>query len=214
MAIAAGMAPPSSHRLTIIRAAARSMPRPKSRTVQFSHNATEERTGASGGSGGGGTYRANLPSPCPSPHGRGNGLSTAATGLPSPLAGEGWGEGEPKSSDRRLRQRKTRKRRVMVNPGVVNAGSRIFRRRAFANFLRVLGRIPCFQNPFKYTGKFNVNHKTVHFRRACRPPRFVFASCYQWLSRVLKTSARSFGYHGRRKDRERQLCKMAGKAGK
>jgi hypothetical protein len=50
----------------------------------------------------------------------------------------------------------------MVNAGKVNGKARYFSPAAFCESFRVFGQIPRFQNPFKYTRKFNVNHETVH----------------------------------------------------
>jgi len=47
----------------------------------------------------------------------------------------------------------------MVNADVVNAGTSYFSPATFCEFFRVLGRIPCFQNPFKYICNLRINHK-------------------------------------------------------
>jgi hypothetical protein len=59
----------------------------------------------------------------------------------------------------------------MVNARMVNAQSSYFSPATFCESFRVFGQIPRFQNPFKYTRKFNVNHKTVHFSRGRGSPR-------------------------------------------
>jgi hypothetical protein len=48
----------------------------------------------------------------------------------------------------------------MVNSGMVNAGSSYFSPTAFCESFRVFGRIPRFQNPFKYTRSLRINPKT------------------------------------------------------
>jgi hypothetical protein len=57
----------------------------------------------------------------------------------------------------------------MLNARLVNAESSYFPPATFCESFAVFGRIPCFQNPFKYTGKFDINPETVHFAggRAC-----------------------------------------------
>jgi len=54
----------------------------------------------------------------------------------------------------------------MVNTRMVNARPPYFLRATFCKIFGVSGRIPRFQNPFKYTGGFNLNHETVHFQDA------------------------------------------------
>ncbi len=49
----------------------------------------------------------------------------------------------------------------MVNADVVNAGSPYFSPATFCESFRVFGRIPCFQNPFKYICNLRINHKTA-----------------------------------------------------
>ena len=62
----------------------------------------------------------------------------------------------------------------MVNARMVNAESSYFSPATFCESFRVFGQIPRFQNPFKYTRKFNVNHKTVHFSRGLGSLRVAF----------------------------------------
>ena len=50
----------------------------------------------------------------------------------------------------------------MVNDGVVNARKACAFRAHFCEIFRVSGRIPRFQNPFKYIRRFDLNHETVH----------------------------------------------------
>jgi hypothetical protein len=50
----------------------------------------------------------------------------------------------------------------MVNADVVNAKTSYFLRATFCELNRDSGRFLYFKNTFKYTGKFNLNHKTVH----------------------------------------------------
>ncbi len=52
--------------------------------------------------------------------------------------------------------------RTMVNAGVVNGGSHIFRPPLLGESFAVFGQIPRFQNPFKYTRKFHINRKSAH----------------------------------------------------
>jgi hypothetical protein len=51
----------------------------------------------------------------------------------------------------------------MVNAGLVNGGALCHFHCIFAKILRVFAPIPRFQNPVKYTHKFRINHKTLHF---------------------------------------------------
>jgi hypothetical protein len=46
----------------------------------------------------------------------------------------------------------------MVNARMVNARGSYFSPTAFCESFRVFGRIPRFQNPFKYTRRFQINH--------------------------------------------------------
>jgi hypothetical protein len=54
----------------------------------------------------------------------------------------------------------------MVNARMVNVRRPYFFRATFCKIFGVSGRIPRFQNPFKYIGGFNLNHETVHFQAA------------------------------------------------
>jgi len=54
----------------------------------------------------------------------------------------------------------------MVNASVVNAPKSYFSPPCFCESFAVLGRIPRFQNPVKYTRRFEINHNTVHPARA------------------------------------------------
>jgi hypothetical protein len=50
----------------------------------------------------------------------------------------------------------------MVNTGMVNAQGTCSEYAHFCKIFAVSGRIPRLQNPFKYTRRFDLNHKTVH----------------------------------------------------
>jgi hypothetical protein len=49
---------------------------------------------------------------------------------------------------------------------MVNARGSCFLRAIFCEIFRVSGRIPRFQNPFKYIRGLGFNHETVHFLAA------------------------------------------------
>jgi hypothetical protein len=53
----------------------------------------------------------------------------------------------------------------MLNAKMVNARISCDSHADFCEFFAVFAPIPCFENPVKYTGRFNLNHKTVHFPR-------------------------------------------------
>jgi hypothetical protein len=57
----------------------------------------------------------------------------------------------------------------MLNAKMVNARISCDLHADLCEFFAVFASIPRFKNPFKYTSRFNLNHKTVHFqRRAAR----------------------------------------------
>ena len=57
----------------------------------------------------------------------------------------------------------------MLNAQMVNARISCLQQADFCEIFAVFATILRFKNPVKYTGRFNLNHKTVHFsRRAAR----------------------------------------------
>ena len=72
-----------------------------------------------------------------------------------------------------------RRRRGMVNVGVVNARVSCFLRATFCESFPVLGRIPRFQNPVKYRRRFDINHETVHFLPGSGAPPLMLSVLYQ-----------------------------------
>ncbi len=50
----------------------------------------------------------------------------------------------------------------MVNGGVVNGPASYLLRATFCDFFPALGRFLRFKNPVKYTGRFEINHKSAH----------------------------------------------------
>jgi hypothetical protein len=66
----------------------------------------------------------------------------------------------------------------VVNARKVNGRAAYFSPATFCESFAVSGRIPCFQNPFKYTRNLRINQKTVHFSpRAARARRNL---CYRF----------------------------------
>ncbi len=53
----------------------------------------------------------------------------------------------------------------MLNAKMVNARISCDLHADLCEFFAVFTSIPRFKNPFKYTSRFNLNHKTVHFSR-------------------------------------------------
>jgi len=51
---------------------------------------------------------------------------------------------------------------IMIKTGVVNGAAPCVRQAHFCEFFRDSGRFLRLQNPFKYIGGFEINHKTVH----------------------------------------------------
>jgi hypothetical protein len=70
----------------------------------------------------------------------------------------------------------------MVNARMVNARRPYFLRATFCKIFGVSGRIPRFQNPFKYTGGFNLNHETVHLHAAAARRNRIYISKISHLS--------------------------------
>jgi hypothetical protein len=67
----------------------------------------------------------------------------------------------------------------MVNTGVVNANTRYFPPAAFCESFAVLGRIPRFQNPFKYNANIWINPETVHSGARVQGALIRFIARYQ-----------------------------------
>ena len=62
----------------------------------------------------------------------------------------------------------------MLNARMVNARISCLPQADFCESFAVFAPILRFKNPFKYTGRFNLNHETVHFlRRAARGNLFL-----------------------------------------
>ena len=95
--------------------------------------------------------RLGYPLPYPLPAGFGIWATAAAKGWMALIGGRGC-EGRVKA----------RRRRGMVNAGLVNAGSSYFSPPSFCESFPVFGRIPRFQNPFKYICRSRISHETKH----------------------------------------------------
>jgi hypothetical protein len=69
----------------------------------------------------------------------------------------------------------------MVNPHMVNGGPSYFSPATFCESFAVFGRIPRFQNPFKYTSRFEINQKRAAQARLAA----IFIAQYQCLMQTL-----------------------------
>jgi hypothetical protein len=86
--------------------------------------------------------------------------------------------------------------RGMVNARVVNGGTRYFAPPRFCESFAVFGRIPRFQNPFKYICNSRINHDTVHFCPCyiVHPQKLI--QCYQVHKHPVKLPERRIAYNG------------------
>jgi hypothetical protein len=85
----------------------------------------------------------------------------------------------------------------MLYADKVNADPRIFCPQDFCEFFPAFATIPRFQNPIKYSGRFEINHRTVHFAPASRAMQWNVIVCYQCVMGWLKNFETCLRYNGR-----------------